>query len=126
MLRSVVDHVAPLAEGREVGIRVVRGVVISMSCGEDNSGLANAAENICPKPKPDPPAPAIPPTTSFCIPPAAIAEVVDHPPVRSPAALAAASSPPEADHGRELRPVDGVEEAVLGPDRHGAALCHRT
>ena len=58
------------------------------------------------------------------LPPATIAEVVDHPPVGPPAALAAAFRPPEPDHGRELRPVDGVEEAMLGPDRHGAALCH--
>jgi hypothetical protein len=28
MLWPVVDHMAPLAEGREVGVRVVRGVVI--------------------------------------------------------------------------------------------------
>ncbi len=39
-------------------------------------------------------------------------------PVRAPAALAAAPCPPEPDHGRELGPVDGVEEAVLAPDRH--------
>ena len=48
----------------------------------------------------------------------------NHPPVRSLAALATAFRPAEPDHGRELRPVDGVEEAVLGPDRHSGALCH--
>ncbi len=30
------------------------------------------------------------------------------------------SRPVEPDHPGELRPVDRVEEAVLGPDRHGA------
>ena len=52
------------------------------------------------------------------VPPAAIRETVDLLPVWPPTPLAAATSPPKADHGRELRPVDGVEEAVLGPDRH--------
>ncbi|MBW4980747.1 hypothetical protein KZZ05_20955 [Marinobacter adhaerens] len=40
--------------------------------------------------------------------------------MRSPAALAASLSAPEPDYGRELGPVDRVEEAVLGPDRHGS------
>jgi hypothetical protein len=33
MLRPVMDYVAALAKGREVGIRVVRGIVISMGGG---------------------------------------------------------------------------------------------
>lgn len=58
--------------------------------------------------------PASAPTT-------AIAEAVDHPLARPPATFAAVSRPPEPDHGRELRPIDGTEVAVLGPDRHGGA-----
>ena len=64
------------------------------------------------------------PAAGVHIPPATVAEVVDDPPMRSPAAFAAPPCPSEPDHGRELRPVDGVEEAVLGPDRHGGAPCH--
>jgi hypothetical protein len=30
------------------------------------------------------------------------------------------ASAPEAHDRRQLRPVDGVEEAVLAPDRHGS------
>jgi hypothetical protein len=48
MLRPVVDHVAPLAEGREVDVRVVRGVVISVGCGQNDPGLTDEAEDVCP------------------------------------------------------------------------------
>lgn len=98
MLRSVVDHVASLAGGREVGVRVVRGIVVPMSSSQNYPCQASLAEYVGSRFKPDPPAPAVTLPTSFCIPPAAITEVVDHPPVRSPAALAAASSPHEPDH----------------------------
>jgi hypothetical protein len=53
------------------------------------------------------------------IPPAAIPEMRHVLPMRATAGLTAAPCPPEPDHGRELRPVDRVEEAVLAPDGHG-------
>ena len=118
MLGSIVDHVASLAKGREVGVRVVRGVVVLMSSGQHHLSPAGPSEDVSFYSDPDPPAPAVTPPASICVPPATVAEVVDCPPMRSPAALAAASRAPEPDYGRELRPVDGVEEAVLGPDRH--------
>jgi hypothetical protein len=123
MLRPVVDHVAPLAEGREVGIRVVRGVVITVRGGQNDPGPAGAAEDVSFSSDPDPPAPAIAPPAGICVPPAPVTKVVDQPSVWPSATLAAASGSTEPDHGRELRPVYGVEEAVLGPDRHGSALC---
>ena len=46
MLWSVVDHVAPLAEGPEVGVCVVRGVVIPMGCGQNDPGPASVAEDV--------------------------------------------------------------------------------
>ena len=58
-------------------------------------------------------------TAGFSVPPAAIAEVVDHLPMRPPATLTAALCPAEADRHRQLVPVNRVEEAVLGPDRYG-------
>ena len=125
MLWPVVDHVAPLAEGREVGVRVVRGVVIPVGSGQNDPGLPDAAEDVGLCRNPDPPAPPVAPSAGIRVPPAAIAKVVDHPPVRSPAALTAAFRPAETDHGRELGPVDRVEEAMLGPDRHETALCQR-
>ena len=55
---------------------------------------------------------------------AAVTEVEHALPVRACADLTAAAGSPETDHGRKLGPVDGVEEAVLRPDRHDGALCH--
>ena len=124
MLRPVVDHVAALAEGREVGVGIVRRVVVPVGCGQHHPGSAGTAEDVSLRSDPDPPAPPVAPPAGVSVPPAAVAEVVDYLPMRPPAALAAASSPAEPDQRRELRPVDGVEEAVLGPDRHRSALCH--
>ena len=125
ILRPIVDHVATLAEGREVAVSVVRGVVIPVSSGQQDLCLAGLPEDVRPYADPDPTASAIAPPAGLRVPPAAIAEVVDHSPVRPSAALAAASRPAEPDHGRELRPIDRIEEAVLGPDWHGGALCHQ-
>ena len=125
MLRPVVDHVASLAEGHEVGVCIVRGVVVPVRRGQHHPGPTGEAEDVGPRRDPDPPASPIKPEASIGVPPATISEVINHPPVRPSAALTAAPRPAGPDHGRELRPVDRVEEAVLGPDRHGGALCHR-
>jgi len=65
MLRPVVDHVAALAEGREMAVGVVRGVVIPMSCGQHHPGSAGVADDVAPYLDPDPPAPAIAPPAWF-------------------------------------------------------------
>ncbi len=79
MLRPVVDHVAPLAEGREVDVGVVRGVVIPMGCGQHHPGRAHEDEHIHrPSLQSDPPAPPVSPPAGVGVPPAAIAEVVDY------------------------------------------------
>jgi hypothetical protein len=122
MLQPVVDHMAALAEGSEVGVSVVRGVVIAMGSGKNDPRSSSLTEDVDPCCDPDPSPPAVTPASDICVPPAAIAEVVDHPPVRPSAALTAASRSPEPDRDRELRPVDGVEEAVLGPDRHALSI----
>jgi hypothetical protein len=99
MLGSVVDHVASLAEGREVGVRVVRGVVIPMGGSQNDPGATGTAEDVSFRSDPDPAAPAIPPPAGIRVPPAAVTEVVDHPPVRSPAALTASLRPAEPNDG---------------------------
>jgi hypothetical protein len=65
-------------------------------------GLAGAAEDVGPQPEPDPAPPSIAPAAGLSIPPAPVAEVVDHLPVLSPAALAAILCPTEADRHRQL------------------------
>lgn len=120
MLRPVVVHVTPLAERREVGVRVVGGIVVAVSGGQNHSRGPNRTEHVVAidREADDPPS-AIAPGTGLRVPPAAVAEMPDSFSVRPPAALTAAPSAPKADYRRELRPVDGIEEAVLAPDRHG-------
>jgi len=118
MLWPVVDHVTALAEGCEVSVRIVGGVVIPVCSCQHDMGAAGAAEDVGTQPDSDPAPPPVAPATSLSVPLAPIAEVIDHLPVRTPAALAAALRPAKADRHRQLAPVDRVEEAVLWPDRH--------
>jgi len=111
---------AALAEGGEIGIGVVGGVVVAMGRGQNHPGPAHGPEDVHSTGLDAHPPPApVAPGGRVRIPPSPVAEVDYRPPVRSPAALAASLSAPEPDYGRELGPVDRVEEAVLGPDRHG-------
>ena len=120
MLRPVVDHMAALAESREVGARVVRRVVVAVGGGQEHPCCPHRLQHVVSVDrKADYLTRTIPPETGLSVPPAAIAEVPNGLPVRTPAAFTAALGATEADHGRQLRPVDGVEEAVLAPDGHG-------
>jgi hypothetical protein len=58
------------------------------------------------------------PDLVLLVPPPAIAKMPNRPPVRTPAALAASLGPLKPDHGRQLRPIDRIEPAVLRTDRH--------
>ena len=57
--------------------------------------------------------------------PDAFVEADDQLAVRTPAGLAASAGAAEADHRRQLRPVDRVEVAVFGADRHGEVTLPR-
>ena len=117
-------HMTPLAERREVGVRIVGRIVIAVCGGQDHPRRPHRLQHVIGinREADDPPCP-IAPGTGLSVPPAAIAEVPDGLPVWTPAALTAALGAAEADHRRQLRPVDGVEEAVLAPDWHdGGAL----
>ena len=118
MFRAVMVHVTALAKGCEVRAHVVGGVVIAVGgcqhdlrCADDAKILDGWKSLEC-SPLP------ITPGTDAGIPPASVAEVVDSLPMRPATALTSAAGSAEADRRRELRPVDGVEEAVLAPDRH--------
>jgi hypothetical protein len=119
MFGSIVVHVAALAEGGEVLGPVVRRVMIAVASGQDYPCGAHASENIIGSDRQtDEASGSVTPGAFLPIPPAAVPEVEDSLPVRTGANLAPAIRALEADHGRELRPIDGVEEAVLAPDRH--------
>ena len=113
-------HVAPLAEGREVSVRVVGRVVIAMSGGQDHSGRSYRLQHVIHLDgEANNPAFPIAPGTDLGVPPAAVTKMPDGLPMWTPAAFTAPFGAAKADHRRQLRPVDGVEEAVLAPDRHG-------
>ncbi|KQQ37520.1 hypothetical protein ASF58_23415 [Methylobacterium sp. Leaf125] len=119
MLRAIVVHVAALAEGREVLGPVVGGVMIAVPSSQDHACGPHPFEDIIrPDRQTDEASGSITPGALLPIPPATVPEMKDALPMRTQTDLAAPLRPLEADHGRELRPIDGVEEAVLAPDRH--------
>lgn len=81
ILRPGLDHVAALAEGREAGVGVVRGVVIAVCDGQIRPGPAVEDVGFCRDPEPAAPVHRATgrlqrPTSDH---PATIAEGVDHP-----------------------------------------------
>src|SRR5436305_915879 len=97
--------------------------MIEVGAGEDDIGCLDSSQR---KPLPlDPPAGVRPPAPRIGVPPPTISEMGDTALVRPCAALAPASGATEANPVRYLRPVDRIEPAVLGADRHGhlCALC---
>ena len=119
MFRPVVVHVAPLAERREVGVRVVGRIVVAVGGSQDHPRRPYRLQHVVGIDRQADDLPhSVTPGTRLSVPPAAIAEVPNGLPMWTPAALTAALGATEADHGRQLWPVDGVEEAVLAPDRY--------
>ena len=118
MLRAVVVDVAALAESHEVTVEVVGGVVIAVCRGQHDPRRTDDAEILDGWEALQRTALPIAPGANAGVPPAPITEMVDGLPVRPAAALTSTACPPEADRGRELRPIDRVEEAVLPADRH--------
>ncbi|NGM37264.1 hypothetical protein G4G93_25650 [Methylobacterium sp. DB0501] len=119
MLVAIVEHVTALAEGREVGVLVVRGVVVAMGSGQHHLGNANVAEQVLvAQPLPELATLAVTPTRNLRIPPATVTEVKDPLKMWPAALITPALRSAEADDRRELGPVDRIEEAVLPPDRH--------
>ncbi len=121
MLRPVVFEVTSLAPSCEVGVPVVGGVVVTVRGRQDDAGAPDAGEAGGDVDDGDG-AVGRAPDVRGVVPPPAVAGVIDEPAMRAPARLASAPGPAKADHGRQLRPVDGVKEAVFAPDRHGGPV----
>ncbi len=113
------EQVAPLAPRGEVGVRVVSRVMVAVCSGQvHSSGPHDPQHIIIAGGRARTASSSISPCAGVRIPPAAIAKMIDHASMRPAAALAPTLRPVEPDHGRQLRPVDGVKETVLAPDRH--------
>ena len=76
MLWSVVVHVAPLSEGREVGARVVGSVVVAMSGGQDHPRRSDRSQHVITiDSEADGTAHAIAPGTGLGVPLSAVSEM---------------------------------------------------
>ena len=123
VLRPVVLQVAALVPRCEVPARVVGRVVVPMRRRQDDSGGAQADRQVRERRRSSKaPARPVAPGADLGVPPPPVPEMVDQAPMRPAATLTGAASAPEPDLARELRPVEGIEVAVLGPDRHSATL----
>jgi len=125
MLRSIVEHVAALAQSGEIAGGIVAGIVVEMRAGEHDISGAHAGERHRAASHRDAAAVAVAPAGRGAVPPATVAEMRDMAAMRPAAALAARAGAYEADGTRHLRPVDRVEPAVFGADRHRDSMNHR-
>lgn len=119
MLGAIVLKMAALAPGGEIGIAVPAGIMLTMTGRQDRHRQPRARQ-IGHAPQCLPPVGA--PSVGLYIVPAPVVEADDDVPVRPPASLAASTRSFEADHRRELRPVDRIEIAEFGADRHEPSI----
>lgn len=126
VLGPIVQHVAALAEGGEVGLAVVGRVVIAMGGCQYHLGRADHAE-VLDRGKPGHgSALAIAPTADVRIPPAAIAEMIDHLPMGSATSLTPARrASATASSGMQLRAMPAVR-AVRVVERGNVPIYNRT
>ena len=117
MLGRIVDHMATLAERREIAGHAVAWIVIEMRTSQHDISRSYRRQNEAALER-DPLATAGAPTHGIGIPPATIAKMGDPTHMRPRAVLAARAGPIEPDHVRQLAPVDRVKPAVFRADRH--------
>ena len=123
MLGPVVQKMAALAERLEIAMTwaAMRRIVVEM-CRRQHD-LGRPGRHVQGRGGGgDLAALAVPPDPALLVPPAAVAEMLDHPAVRPTARLAAPASADEADPVADLRPVDRIEEPQLRSDRHRPIL----
>ena len=97
MLGAIVVDVAALAEGCEVPVEIIGGVVIAVRGSQHDAGRTDATEIFDRRQATQRTALSIAPSSDAGIPPAPITEMVHGQPMRPTAALAGATRPPEAD-----------------------------
>ena len=135
MFGSIVPHVAPLAQRREVAGPVVAGIVVQVRGGEHDMRRRQWGRGRDPgqcrlparhvrwrgEASHPPPAP-VAPAGGRLIPPDAVPQVQHAATMGSAAMLAAATGALEADERRQFAPIDRVEPAMFGRDRHGLVI----
>ena len=138
MSGGVMQHVASLAKRGEVAGHVLAEIVVEMGVGQHHmrdgqlrigsearepwlAGLDHLKRG---QPPHAPPL-TIAPASALLVPPPAIAQVGDPLAVWPAAALAATLSAIKANDCGKLAPVEGIEPAVYGSDRHGGTCAAR-
>lgn len=125
VLGSVVDQMAALAPGCEIPVAIEAGVVLAVTGRQDWHCQSGPRQRLEPGFTAQAPSPAGAPMPGLSVEPGAVGKTDDHLPMRAPAGFAASAGAAEADHRRELWPVDRVEVAVFGADRHDEATLPR-
>jgi hypothetical protein len=120
MFGCVVQHVAPLTQCREVRRRVVAGIVIQMCAGQHDPRHPHLRQRDAQRR--DPAALRRSPASPFAVPPAPVAQMRHPLQMRTATALAATARAVEPDRRGQLRPVDRIEPAVFGTDRHDDSM----
>jgi len=125
MLGRIVDHVAALAERLQVRRRAVARVMIEVRASQDDVGHPDPRQCEAALHR-NPLALVRSPAQRISVPPSSIAEMCDPTKVRPTALLAAPAGTLEPDCARQLLPVDRVEPAIFGSDRHRISMSHAT
>lgn len=99
MLRTVVNHVAALAERCQLVKRAVAGIMIEMRAGQDHRCPFSHLKDVLSR-STNTPAVAVTPIRPAFVPPASVSEVEDPLPMWAPAMFAASACPYEADQMR--------------------------
>ena len=125
MLGRVVDHVASLAERSQVARRIVSRIMVQVRARDIDPRHADDGGH-CGNGCAHPPTAAVTPMPAIGIPPSAVTQMEYASPMRTPTMLAAPLGAAEPDQPRQLGPVDGVQPAMFGHDRHDESMSQQS
>ena len=121
MFTRVMAHVASLAECSQIAWCVVGGVMVQMRTRDIDPRDAHDRRHVRLR-RTHPATAPVAPLVAISVPPASVTQVEHPPAVRALAMLAAPLGAAEPDQPRQLRPVDRVEPAMFGHDRHDDSM----
>jgi hypothetical protein len=121
MVRSIMNHVAALAETLQVALPVVARIMIEMRRRQDDAGLSERHRILDIRPSRWP-APTITPRVARGVEPATIGQATDSLAMRPAASLADTTGALEAHPSADLRPVDRIKPAQFTIDRQWSPL----
>lgn len=121
VLGCIVKDMAALAERLEIAGRAIARIMVEMRAGEYHLGDPHRTK-LDPGSDRDAPAAIAPPAARLAIPPAPIAEMRDTAQMGPPALFTARAGAVKTHGRRQLLPVNRIEPAVFGADRHADSM----